>query len=296
MNILVTGATGFIGQTAIRTAISEGHQVAALTRDTAKVPTDLRDSVRWLSGTLAQPPLAEIKAFKPAACLHSAWIATPGVYLDSPENSVLVEQTRKFANHLGQLGLQKFVSLGTCIEYAPSPVALVEDMSPLGPQSLYARSKVQTHEDLQTISQQHGFKLVWGRIFYPYGPGEHPARLISSFISKLTRSEPVILQTPLSVKDFIHIEDLANALLMLTEKAPAGTYNLCTGIGTSILELARMVARPLQKLDHIQPKHPSGTDAYPYLVGSPTKLASLGWKPRLTLTDGINRLLATTTV
>ncbi|MEI9864251.1 MAG: NAD-dependent epimerase/dehydratase family protein [Limisphaerales bacterium] len=53
-----------------------------------------------------------------------------------------------------------------------------------------------------------GWQFCWGRVFYPYGVGEHPARLCSSLIQKLQRGEKLVLKTPHSRKDYIYIEDL----------------------------------------------------------------------------------------
>src|SRR5712691_3478874 len=88
MKILVTGATGFIGAAFTRLALSHGHEVAGMMLPTEAPPASVpaSDKLTWLRGTLAEPPWREIERFGPEVCIHFAWIATPGVYLESPEN------------------------------------------------------------------------------------------------------------------------------------------------------------------------------------------------------------------
>jgi nucleoside-diphosphate-sugar epimerase len=66
-------------------------------------------------------------------------------------------------------------------------------------------------------------RLCWTRIFYPYGIGEHPDRLCSFIIKKLINNKKVLLNSPLSTKDYIYIDDIAEALLTLVEQAFSGS-------------------------------------------------------------------------
>jgi nucleoside-diphosphate-sugar epimerase len=81
MRILVTGATGFIGSAFCRVARKAGHELAGLMLPTEQPPADLRgrQGLTWLAGSLAEPPWPGIESFHPEACVHFAWIATPGV-------------------------------------------------------------------------------------------------------------------------------------------------------------------------------------------------------------------------
>src|SRR5258706_3085677 len=88
MKILVTGATGFIGSAFCRRALRHGHSVAGLIRPAKNPPAEIStgEKMTWLAGTLAALPWKSIEQFQPDVCVHLAWIATPGVYLESPEN------------------------------------------------------------------------------------------------------------------------------------------------------------------------------------------------------------------
>ena len=88
MRILVTGATGFIGSAFARLALSHGHEIGGMMLPSESPPAHVpaSDKLVWLKGTLAEPPWSQIEKLQPEVCVHFAWIATPGVYLESPEN------------------------------------------------------------------------------------------------------------------------------------------------------------------------------------------------------------------
>jgi nucleoside-diphosphate-sugar epimerase len=129
-------------------------------------------------------------------------------------------------------------------------------------------------------------------VFYPYGPGEHPSRLCSSILAKLARGEKVTLKTPQSTKDYIFIEDLAEALLTVTEKRFDGTINLGTGIGVSVREIARMLSTLLAREHLVEDAPETSVDPLGYVVAEASRILGLGWKPAHTIEQGLRRLIA----
>ncbi len=292
MKILLTGATGFIGSAFTRLALSRGHEVAGLIIPTEKVPSWApAKATQWFRGTLDQAPWSEISEFKPDVCVHTAWITTPGVYLESPENERFRDVSLAFLRRLTTLGTRHIVGLGTCIEYQITDRPLVEASTPVVPTTTYARCKNELRLALESDAASEGFSFCWGRVFYPYGPGEHPSRLCSSIIQKLARGETITLKTPHSTKDYIYIDDLAGALLTVVEKRYTGQVNLGTGQGTSVRTLARRLADLLSKPELIGEANPPDQDPFPFVVADATKLRSLGWEPAVTIDEGLRRLV-----
>ncbi|MEJ0088288.1 MAG: NAD-dependent epimerase/dehydratase family protein [Limisphaerales bacterium] len=198
MKIFVTGATGFIGSAFCRLALSRGHDIAGLIQPTKIPPTDIpaSEKMTWLEGTLGELPWKSIEQFQPDVCIHLAWIATPGVYLESSENERYLQWSLDLVRGLRRIGLSHIVGAGTCIEYQISEALLSEDHTLVNPTTLYARCKNALRETLASEAQKDGWQFCWGRVFYPYGVGEHPARLCSSLIQKLQRGETLTLKTP----------------------------------------------------------------------------------------------------
>lgn len=194
-------------------------------------------------------------------------------------------------NGLRELGTRHFVMLGTCIEYAPGDSPLNEETSPVAPRSLYARCKDELRRALEEEARRHGLCAAWARIFYPYGAGEHPQRLCSSIVRTLREDRTLTLKTPASVKDYIHVRDIAQALLAVAENRFHGTINIGTGQGVAIREIARTVAEMLGK-EHLVIEAPAGRDEYPHVVADAAKLLELGWRARYDLRGGLTELVS----
>src|SRR6266404_5854108 len=294
MKILLTGPTGFIGPAFIRLALSRGHQIAGLIIPSESVPSDLPPSkdLSWLRGTLQEAPWEQISAFGPDVCVHMAWITTPGVYLESPENLRFLDASISFLRKLRELGVVHIFGLGTCVEYQITNQPLSEERTPIVPTTTYARCKNELRLTMEADARQHGFVFCWGRVFYPYGPREHPSRLCSSIIQKLARDEKIVLKTPNSTKDYIYIEDLAEALLTVLDKQYRGTINLGTGIGVSVGEIAQTLGAMMGKPQLIEEANPPQVDPLGYVVAEVSRLRGLGWKPAHDLKQGLQKLLA----
>jgi dTDP-6-deoxy-L-talose 4-dehydrogenase (NAD+) len=293
MKILVTGATGFIGSAFARLALRHGHDIAGLMLPTEQPPAWLPagDRMVWIPGTLADLPWPQIEAFRPEACVHFAWIATPGVYLESPENEKHLEWSLNLARRLKQLGVRTFTGVGTCIEYQITHAPLSEECTPVAPTTLYARCKNALRETLEAEARKDGSLFCWGRVFYPYGVGEHPARLCSSLIQRLRRGEKLALRTPHSTKDYVYIEDLAAAILLTVEKQFQGTINWGTGVGVSVRQIADAAAAMVGHPELVAEISPPENDPFGYVVADATRLKTLGWQQQFSLEQGLRKLM-----
>jgi nucleoside-diphosphate-sugar epimerase len=293
MKILLTGPTGFIGPAFIRLARSRGHQIAGLIIPSESVPSDLPSTpdLLWLRGTLQEAPWDQISSFGPDVCVHMAWITTPGIYLESPENLRFLDASISFLRKLRELGVFHIFGLGTCVEYQITNQPLSEERTPVIPTTTYARCKNELRLTMETDARQHGVVFCWGRVFYPYGPREHPSRLCSSIIQKLSRNEKIVLKTPDSTKDYIYIEDLASALLTVLEKKFSGPINLGTGIGVSVREIAHSLGEMMGKPQLIEEANPPEIDPLGFVVADASRLHQLGWRPSHDLRQGLQKLL-----
>jgi nucleoside-diphosphate-sugar epimerase len=295
VKILLTGPTGFIGSAFARLALTRGHRLAGLLVPTENIPHGLPQGgqMTWLQGTLDEAPWEQLAGFAADVCVHAAWITTPGVYLESPDNFKFRDSSLRFLRHVTKLGTRHIVGLGTCIEYQIGPQPLSEATTPLGPTTTYARCKNELRLALEADAKAGASTLCWARVFYPYGPGEHPSRLCSSIIRKLSAGESVVLKTPDSTKDYIFIEDLAAALLAVVESRFTGAINLGTGLGISVRQIAQTLADMMRKPGQVAEAVPPENDPLPYVVADARRLCQLGWTPQHDLSAGLAKLLST---
>ena len=286
--ILVTGGTGFLGGALVRRALKAGLDVAVLSR---KPMPSMGPRIRWLAGSMAEVPWAEVERFGPAVVVHAAWLTTPGAYMESPENADWLRWSLGFVSRLPGLGVRRLVALGTCIEYAITGKPLREDSTPLSPASAYARAKAELHRGLAGELSGTGVGVAWARIFYPYGPGEHPARLASALVSKIRAGEVLRLRTPRSTKDYIHVEDVGAALMALVGSRAEGAFNVGTGVGVTIEDFARALAGLAGRPELVETEGAAVGDPLDHVVADASRLRSLGWEPQVALVDGLRGML-----
>jgi nucleoside-diphosphate-sugar epimerase len=293
LRILLTGATGFIGSSFARLALKRGHVVAALGLREPIVVADATGESRltWLKGTLEDAPWGAIAAFLPEVCVHCAWSTAPRFSYDSTEHFRYLENSQVFVHRALESGVRRILGLGSCIEYRLGNEPLVEGQTPLEPLGAYAESKNAMRAWLESQSRQQGFAYCWPRLFYVYGVGEHPTRLCTSIVQKLLRDETILLKTPQSTKDYIYVEDAVSALMLLTEQRAEGDYNVGTGIGITIYDLAHSLAQLLGKPDLVQRAVPEVPDPLGYVVADNSRLRGLGWRPEYDLVRGLKTLV-----
>jgi nucleoside-diphosphate-sugar epimerase len=285
MRILITGAAGFIGGHFAHIAAASGHEVLGLIRKKTGA-----EAIRFCEGALTEAPWREILDFQPEVCLHAAWHAKPGMFWDAQENELCVNDSLTFIRALWSKIDCHVIAIGTCAEYASSPHPLSESGSVLKPKSGYARAKHLLREQLEILAAKHGQTLGWARIFYPYGPGEPRVKLTSSLINSALWNEALVINQPRSIKDFIHIDDLASALLGLLEIRATGPVNLASGIGVQIEELARLIVQITGK-GKVEVRPSSTPDPLSSMVGSTERLQRLvSFRTKTSLRDGLESL------
>ena len=290
MRILLTGASGFLGRAFLQAATQEGHQVICLSRrPPPENSSRLEGQMELIQAALDQAPWERIRRLAPSACVHSAWITSPGVYLESEDNDSLLEVSRSFLTRATQEGVTQILGIGTCLEYGPCDGPLGEGSRTL-PISRYARCKQSLSVWLEQHAKECGIRAAWARVFYPYGPHEHPRRLASSIIQSIRNGETVRLKTPASVKDYIHCRDVAQAWLRILQTQYAGPINVGTGEGTSVLALAQTIGRILGRPELVECAADPAVDSNAYMVSDPATLHTLAWQAKVPLETGLKEL------
>lgn len=289
--VLITGATGFIGRPcAVRLAESgcEVHAVSKTSRG------DL-PGVTWHSVDLLEPGRAAklVREVQPTHLLHLAWITTPGVYLKSPENLRWVEASLGLLDAFAAHGGRRAVLAGTCFEYDWTHGWLREGVTPLAPRTLYGVCK----RSLQMLAEEYcksvGVSCAWARLFYLYGPGEHPRRLVPSVIGPLLRGEPARCTAGLQARDYLHSEDAADALTALLDSNVEGPVNVASGRPTAVRDVIYHIADQVGGRDLVQlGSLPTPPDDPPLIVADVKRLKEeLGWSPRYDLARGLEQTI-----
>jgi nucleoside-diphosphate-sugar epimerase len=297
MTIFITGASGFIGKATAGRLIAEGHRVVMLYKN---YPDRLPAGGIPVHGDLGVPDPAWF-AGGVDVFIHAAWIATPGEYLNSPLNGKFSEWSANLLPLLSEAAVRRVVGVGSCVECPPAGRKLEERLRYDLPamKSPYVQAKLAWSYALAEWAHANDAEMVWARLFYPYGAGEHSERLPSFAIKRLRSGQILELKNPDSIKDYIHITDVARALATLaTAPAARGVYHLGSGTGIAVRDLVLRIAR-LMSADAtlVRDAVPSATlpDPHPFHVASTSKLSALGWQPEVPLDSGLAELVETYT-
>lgn len=291
--LLVTGATGFIGTHCLREALAGGYdEIHAVSRGGKGVAAP---TLTWHAADLRRPEAAVrlIEAVKPTHLLHAAWIATPGVYLTSPENIDWMQATIALVRAFAEQGGRRVVGIGSCAEYAPSDGPCQEEKTPIVPMSVYGHAKAATWQAMSAIAEAHKIGAVWGRVFVPYGPGDLPQRLIPSVLAALRAGKPMPLSTGEQRRDFVYALDAAKMLVGLLGSGATGVFNIGSGEAPSVRSVIEALADRFGSRNLLQFGAMSARAWEPPLLQADMeKLEALGLVARTPMNHALDDLIA----
>ena len=295
MKVLVTGAGGFIGSHVVRRALKGNHQVVAVVRSIAAdkrlaglrqqveiVECDLRDHARLKEVVLsARPELA----------IHVAWYVVPGKNYSAPVNLDCVVASINLAQCLVEAGCPRLVGVGTFAEYEWHHGFLSEDITPLHSSSLYGVCKNATREILEAYCQVAPISFVWPRLFNVYGPGDVEPRLVPAVVRDLLQGRRAECSHGLQRRDYLYVEDAADALLMLGASNISGAINVGSGEPVRVRDIVEALGRLAGAPELLAlGARPTNLDEPPLVVADVRKLRKLtGWAPVWSLEDGLRQ-------
>jgi nucleoside-diphosphate-sugar epimerase len=226
---------------------------------------------------------------QPSHLLHFAWYAAPGKYWSSPENMRWVQASLGLLQSFHSHGGSRVVMAGTCAEYDWNYGYCSEALTPLAPVTLYGTSKHALQLLLRAYADQSGLSAAWGRIFFLYGPREHPSRLVASVIQSLLRRETADTSHGSQIRDFLHVQDVAGAFVSLLSGAVKGAVNIASGEPVRLKDIILRIADQLNGRELVRlGAFPASPTEPPLLVANTRRLNDeVGFKPVFDLDSGL---------
>jgi dTDP-glucose 4,6-dehydratase len=317
MKILITGGAGFIGSAVVRRAIADGHHVVNLDKLTYSANLEnvasVADSPAYAFEQADICDEAAVQAIfarhKPDAVMHLAAESHNDRAIEGPLDfvrtnvmgtAVLLEAARAHWNALpdDKKAAFRFHHVSTDEVFG----ALGEDgefteSTPYDPNSPYSSSKAGADHLARAWARTYGMPVVLTNCSNNYGPFQFPEKLIPTVITRALEGKSIpVYGDGRQVRDWLHVEDHAEALLLVLQKGRLGeTYCIGGDATKRNIEVIRMLC---EHMDKMAPANTSHADKIAFVTDRPghdfryaidaSKLESeLGWKPRMPLLEGL---------
>jgi nucleoside-diphosphate-sugar epimerase len=291
--VLVTGASGFIGWHCLEPLVRRGYEVHAVSRRGDENPVD---GVTWYRADLLDRE--QVPGVVEAVCathlLHLAWYVTPGGLINARENFDWIEASLQLVRAFQENGGTRIVAAGSAYEYDWRYGYCHEQLTPLAPDTAYGACKQALGELIGSFAQLSGASSAWPRIFFLYGPREHPDRLVSSVIRNVLGNSPAPCSHGEQIRDYLHVQDAADAVVAVLDSDLQGPVNVGSGRPIALKKLVGAVGERLGRPELIQlGAIPARANDAPLVVADVSRLTEeLGWSPRYSLDEGLADTIA----
>jgi UDP-glucose 4-epimerase len=299
MVCLVTGGAGFLGSRVVRRLVAEHHAVRVLDPLAHDAPNLklVADRVELVTGTSEDEALLEKCLRDVEVLLHFAGSALPAASNLDPGADVtttLATNVRLFSRAaLNGVRTVIFPSSGGTVYGIPRTLP-VSESDPTNPITSYGIVKLASEKYLALFERLHGMRFAALRFGNPYGEGQDAFQgfgVVASFLGAVVRDRPLeIWGDGKCVRDFFYVEDAIEAVFRAMDySGPERVFNIGSGTGTSINEVAAMVRQVTGASTRIVYKPARPSDVPAVILDTRKAEQSLGWRPKSSLPDGIQR-------
>jgi NAD dependent epimerase/dehydratase len=307
--VLVTGAGGFIGSHLVERLVREGSRVRAMVRYNARgswgnlefVPKDVRNNIEVYAGDVTDSSSVRTAVQGCEMVFHlAALIGIPYSYL-APQSYVAtnIMGTVNVLNAAREFSVAKVVHTSTSETYGTAIYTPVDEKHPLQGQSPYSASKIGADKIAESFYLSFGVPVATVRPFNVFGPRQSARAVIPTVISQLISGNKKIRLGSLSpIRDFTYVQDTVSGFLAVasSEKALGQVINIGSGTAVTIGETAEQIIKLIGTEASIEVDakrvRPEGSEVMELLCNNSKAKELLGWEPRISLRDGLQRVIA----
>lgn len=298
-NILITGATGFIGQHLLSLLHGQGIAAHCIVHHGGNGKRSIPEAGKVYLGNLQDKGFVQncIDDCKPQYVFHLAASKNRSdhiaAYYDTIETNLIgslnlfnaVRQTKE---------LQAVVIMGTVDEYGSVETPFLEGTNEK-PSNAYGLSKLCVSKLAEVLYMTEQFPCIMLRPTVAYGPGQGAEMFLSSMIKSLACDEEFKMTLGEQERDFIYISDVVDAIVKaaLTPEAIGETINVGSGVSVSLASIALQVESLMGKQGLIRLGEVAyrKTEPMHYAVKINKAKELLGWEPKISLEQGLMRMI-----
>jgi UDP-glucose 4-epimerase len=301
--ILLTGGAGFIGSHILDRFLQKDVEVVVLDNLCGGRLENIQQHMgeknfRFVKGDVKDAYIVKGLIKDVDAVIHQAALVSVPESIKNPvlTNDVNVNGTLNVLKASVDSDVSRFIYASSSAVYGNAKSLPIKENYPLRPASPYGVSKLSAENYANVFFEVFGLKTVCLRYFNVYGPRQvhnDYSGVITQFISKLEKNLPlVIFGDGEQTRDFVHVQDVAEATILALKKGIAGeTFNIATGVATTINQLAstllQVTNKTRTKLVHSEPRKGDIRDSVADISKAREKLH---FNPSISLTKGLKAL------
>ncbi len=301
MKIMVTGGAGFIGSNVVDAFIAAGHAVAVVDNLTTGKKENLNPKAEFFPVDIRDARLAEaVNDFAPEAIAHLAAqidvrksVSDPVFNAEVNELGTLNLLNAAVQNKVGKI---VFSSTGGAIYGEVKEKNGADENHPPEPISPYAITKRSAEMYLYAYRQLFGLKFTVLRYGNVYGPRQDPlgeAGVIAIFCGKMLKGEaPTIFGDGEQLRDYVYVDDVAQANLLALTKAEGEIINIGAGLGTSVNELYSILSEVLKFGKKAVYAPPRAGELFRSVLNCGRANKVLGWRAETGIKEGLRKTIA----
>lgn len=293
-NVIVTGATGFIGRPVVDALKEKGYNVVRFVIDT---PVDSNDIfVNILNPSDIKNAFEHLKKnnVEIDGLIHLAWYCGAKLHC-SDVNLQYVAASMVLFDEFAKYGGKKFLGAGSVSEYNfDAPLTPFDEYeSPINNESLYGQAKASVYRLGKTFFKSHNIEFKWARIFNLFGENEKDTRLIPSVIKSIKENKDVLVSECSQIQDYSYVKDTANAIAAFYDSDVQGPVNICSGTSLKLKDIVMLIAAKLNyPVSRINFGAFPKSFERPYIGGKNSRLVNeVGYVHKYNVSSGIDKLL-----
>lgn len=303
--VLVTGGAGFIGSHLADRLVNNGFEVVVLDNLSTGNIGNIKQCSKFASfsffkGDIRNKSIVNDALKDVEAVFHLAAITSVPFSVKFPQVTweVNVDGTWNILEACLGYDVRKIVFVSSCAVYGEHRYLPIDEKHPTKPLSPYAEGKLEAENICRVFHEKYGLKTVILRLFNVYGPrmrGGQYGGVIKRFIGRLKVGKPpVIYGDGEQTRDFVHVEDVVEAIMLAFKNANASgkVFNIGSGVAVTINQLANTLM-DIMGVNGIKPIYRKlrPNDIRHSCADIRLAKATLGFEPKTSLKEGLARVL-----
>lgn len=275
-NVLLTGSTGFIGKS-FKKNFKKKKNLFFLEKNNS-------NSIKKISLLNKEKFLKFVKKNNIDTIIHLAWYGIPK--FNKKNFNINLQLTKKLVQYSNLTNIKKIFISGSCFEYGNVQGEIDENQK--------LNFKKNTLGDYKNtirkyIIKNSNKKIFWGRVFYAYGPYQRSGSLIPAAIKSLKENKGFDLKKPFDARDYIHVDDVSAAIILIIKKGKPGIYNIGSGIPVLNYNIVEDLFHKFGRKLNYKNLFSQNLKVDSFWSNS-KKLIKLGWKPKNSILSNLKNI------